>query len=95
MNACRKEVIPQPEFIEECGGFSVKFKKEFAQLNKRQNKALSVIKEKGLISNSEYQEITGATRETSKRDLALMLKLGILLKIGEGKTTKYSVWETE
>ena len=95
MNACRKEVIPQPEFIEECGGFSVKFKKEFAQLNERQNKALSVIKEKGLISNSEYQEITGATRETSKRDLALMLKFGILHKIGEGKTTKYSVWETE
>lgn len=95
MNACRKEVIPQPEFIEECGGFSVKFKKEFAQLNERQNKALSAIKEKGLISNSEYQEITGATRETSKRDLALMLKLGILHKTGEGKTTKYSVWETE
>ena len=95
MNACRKEVIPQPEFIEECGGFPVKFKKEFAQLNERQNKALSVIKEKGLISNSEYQEITGATRETSKRDLALMLKFGILHKIGEGKTTKYSVWETE
>lgn len=95
MNACRKEVIPQPEFIEECGGFSVKFKKEFAQLNERQNKALSVIKEKGLISNSEYQEITGATRETSKRDLALMLKLGILHKTGEGKATKYSVWEIE
>lgn len=95
MNACRKEVIPQPEFIEECGGFSVKFKKEFAQLNERQNKALSTIKEKGLISNSEYQEITGATRETSKRDLALMLRLGILHKTGEGKTTKYSVRETE
>ncbi len=95
MNACRKEIIPQPEFIEECGGFSVKFKKEFAQLNERQNKALSTIKEKGLISNSEYQEITGATRETSKRDLALMLKLGILHKTGEGKTTKYSVWESE
>ncbi len=95
MNACRKEVIPQPEFIEECGGFSVKFKQEFAQLNERQNKALSVIKEKGLISNSEYQEITGATRETSKRDLALMLKIGILHKTGEGKATKYSVWEIE
>ena len=95
MNACRKEVIPQPEFIEECGGFSVKFKKEFVQLNERQNKALLAIKEKGLISNSEYQEITGATRETSKRDLSLMLKLGILHKIGEGKTTKYSVWKTE
>lgn len=95
MNACRKEIIPQPEFIEECGGFSVKFKKEFAQLNERQNKALLAIKEKRLISNSEYQEITGATRETSKRDLALMLKLEILHKIGEGKTTKYSVWETE
>lgn len=95
MNACRKEVIPQPEFIEECGGFSVKFKKELAQLNERQNKALLVIKEKGLISNSEYQKITGATRETSKRDLALMLKLGILHKTGEGKATKYSVWEIE
>lgn len=95
MNACRKEVIPQPEFLEECGGFSVKFKKEFAELNERQNNALLVIREKGLISNSEYQEITGATRETSKRDLSLMLKLGILHKIGEGKTTRYSTVITE
>ena len=95
MNACKQEIIPQPEFLEECGGFSVKFRKEFLELNERQNNALSAIKEKGLISNSEYQEITGATRETSKRDLALMLKLGILHKVGEGKMTKYSVWETE
>lgn len=95
MNACRKEIIPQPEFLEECGGFSVKFRKEFAGLNERQNKALLIIKEKGLISNSEYQEITGATRETSKRDLSLMLKLDILHKVGEGKTTKYSVWKIE
>lgn len=95
INACRNNIIPEPEFIEECGGFSVKFKKEFEQLNERQNKALQSIKEMGIITNSEYQIITGTTRETSKRDLALMLKLGILLKVGEGKTTKYSVGKSE
>lgn len=95
MNSCRKEIVPQPEFLEECGGFSVKFKKKFAELNDRQNNALLAIKDMGLVSNSQYQEITGAKREMSKRDLALMLKLGILHKVGEGKTTKYSVWETE
>lgn len=95
MNACRKEIIPQPDFLEEYGGFSVKFKKIFSELNNRQNEALIAIKENGTITNSEYQELTGTTRETSKRDLAKMFKLGILHKIGEGKTTKYSVWETE
>lgn len=95
MNACRKEIVPQPEFLEECGGFSVKFKKKFSELNDRQNNALLAIKDMGLVSNSQYQEITGAKREMSKRDLALMLKLGILHKVGEGKATKYSVWETE
>lgn len=95
MNACRKEVIPQPEFIEEYKGFSAKFKKEFSELNKRQNRALSVIKKKGTVTNSEYQELTGSTRETSKRDLAKMLKLDILHKVGKGKATKYSIWASE
>lgn len=95
MNACRREIIPQPEFLEECGGFSVKFKKEFVELNERQNNALQVIKEKGTISNSDYQEITGATRETSKRDLAKMLKAGVLHKVGDGKNTKYTAFFEE
>lgn len=75
MNASRKKIVPQLEFLKECGGFSVKFKKKFVELNDRQNNALSSIKEMGLISNSEYQVIPGLTRKTSKRDLALMLKL--------------------
>lgn len=91
ISTCKNEMIPEPEFLEECGGFSVKFRKEFAELNERQNKALLYIKEKGTITNSEYQELTGTSRETSKRDLAQMIKWGILHKIGEGKTTKYSV----
>lgn len=95
IDACKNNVIPEPEFTEECGGFSVKFKKEFEILNERQNKALQSIKEIGTITNSEYQSITGATRETSKRDLALMLKLGILHKVGEGKTTKYYIGKSE
>ena len=90
INTCKNETIPEPEFIEEYGGFSVKYKKEFSELNERQNKALQIIREKGIVTNSEYQEITGATRETSKRDLALLLKLGLLTKVGDGKTTKYT-----
>ena len=61
----------------------------------RKGNTLQSIKEKGTITNSEYQIITGATRETSKRDLSLMLKLGILHKVGEGKTTKYSIRKSE
>ena len=95
INACKKETIPEPEFSEECGGFSVKFRKAFAELNERQNKALLYIKEKGTITNSEYQELTGTSRETSKRDLAQMIKWGILHKIGEGKVTKYSVLQND
>ena len=66
IGACRENVIPEPEFIEECGGFSVKFRKEFAELNERQNKALQIIKEKGTITNSEYQAVTGLEEKQAK-----------------------------
>lgn len=91
MHACHTEIIPEPEFIEECGGFSVRFKKEFANLNKRQIQALIYIKENGSITNSKYQEINNITRETAKRDLAELVKLKIIDKVGTGKTTKYCV----
>ncbi|MDD3435548.1 MAG: ATP-binding protein [Candidatus Gastranaerophilales bacterium] len=87
--ACKKQALPEPDFIEEFGGFSVKFSKFFKGLNKRQTIAIGYIQEYGSINNSKYQEITNTTRETSKRDLAKMLKIGIVQKEGEGKFTKY------
>ena len=91
LHACHIEIIPEPEFTEECGGFSVKFKKEFTKLNKRQIQALIYIKENGSITNSKYQEINNITRETAKRDLAELVKLEIIDKVGTGKTTKYCI----
>lgn len=38
-----------------------------------------------------YQELTNKTL----RDLKKMYKLGVLHKVGDGKTTKHSVWITE
>jgi len=86
---CKSQLLPEPEFKEESGGFSVYFRKEFSGLNDRQKKAIEFIREKGAINNSLYQELTQATRETSKRDLFKMVEVGIIKKEGEGKLTKY------
>lgn len=89
IDECRIQLLPEPEFKEEFGGFSVYFRKEFTNLNNRQKKAVEFIREKGAINNSLYQELTQTTRETSKRDLNKMVELGIINKVGEGKATKY------
>ena len=69
-----------------------KFKKS---INKRQEKALlRIFKEgpdgfEGGMSVGNYLKITNTSRATATRDLQDLLKLGILIKKGELKSTRY------
>ena len=43
------------------------------------------------LTNREYQQITGATRPTAKRDLEDMVKKGILIPKGSGRGAYYEL----
>ncbi len=59
-------------------------------LNERQLGALTFVKERGSITNREYQRLCdGISAETLRRDLADLVKRGQLLKIGSKKGTYY------
>lgn len=97
INYCKGADVPEPVF-EEYQGFRVIFRKGIFNedylkglgLNERQIKAVFYVKEKGKITNKEYQEISNITKRTASRDLAELVSLKILEQIGTtGKGTEY------
>ncbi|SHH23785.1 ATP-binding protein [Thermosipho atlanticus] len=83
--------LPVPEFKEEMGGFSVYFRKDIYTeeylkelgLNERQIKAVMYVKEKGRITNREYQKLTGISRQMVTIDLKQLVENGVFVKIGK------------
>ena len=83
---CRKHNLPEPEFIQKMGHFiTVIWKDIFTEkylselgLTERQIKAVKLVKEKGKITNKEYQVICEVSRQTAARELSCMMKLNIL-----------------
>lgn len=51
-------------------------------LNDRQVKAVIFVKEKGKITNSEYQELNNCSRNTASNDLGLLVQKNILVGSG-------------
>jgi len=104
INACKTHGIPEPTFEEAFGGFQVVFRKDIYTeeyleklgLNKRQIKAVMYVKEKGRITNKEYQEITGTIKKTASRDLTALIEKGVLKQIGTtGRGTFYTLMGTK
>ena len=94
--------LPEPEFKEELGGFSVYFRKDIytedylkkLNLNERQIKAVMYVKEKGKITNREYREMFSITDRTALNDLKNLCEKGILVRIGKtGRSTEYILAE--
>lgn len=89
--------LPEPEFKEEMGGFSVYFRKDIYTeeylrklgLNERQVRAVIYMKEKGKITNREYQEINGCHRNTATQDLSDLVEKGILKESGKKGAGSY------
>ena len=80
------------------GGFSVRFYKDIYTeenlkkmgLNERQIKAVMYVKEKGKITNKEYQENFGIKKRQATNDLKVLEEKEIFEKIGTtGKGTYY------
>ncbi len=99
IETCKQANLPEPELIEEFGGFSVTlFKNNLTPeqlaklgLNDRQLKAVEYVKEKGKITNAELQELFGVSKATATRDLTeLVEKYEIFEKVGQtGVGTNY------
>ena len=100
LDSCKAAGLPMPEMNEKEGGFIVTlFKDKFIEeelkklgLNERQIKAVLYVKEKGKITNSEYQEINEVSRRTATRDLLdLVEKFTILVQEGVGAGSFYKL----
>ena len=92
IDACLDYGLPEPVFEELSGSLVVTLRKGITEellrekgLNERQIKAVSYIREKGSITNKEYQVLFDVSRITATRDFKLLEGEGILKRIGKGK----------
>jgi len=95
---CRQQGLPEPAFQNQQGGFLVTFltdpytpeRLQAMGLNERQIQAVVYVKEKGRISNQEYQRLAGVSKRTASRDLEELVQKDLFERIGEtGKGTHY------
>jgi ATP-dependent DNA helicase RecG len=99
VDACKAAGLPEPTMEEKWGGFIVTlFKERFSVeelqkmgLNERQVKAVLYVKEKGKITNSEYQTLNEISERTASRELEELKKLSVFKRIGDRKTTLYQL----
>ncbi len=89
-DACKEAELPEPEIKEFQGGFLVTLFKDNLTidqlaklgLNDRQLKAVNFVKEKGKITNKEYQELNATTERTASRDLSDLVEKQIIKSSG-------------
>jgi ATP-dependent DNA helicase RecG len=87
--------LPQPRF-EQMGGF---FKVTLynhegaaeAELNERQQKAASLLKEKGHITTGQYMKMNQVSRPTAFRELSEMKDKGMASVKGKGRASRYEL----
>lgn len=99
LDTCKQADLPEPEMKEQDGGFIITlFKDNLTEewltklgLNERQLKAVNFVKEKGKISNADFQELYGVSKATATRDLTeLVEKYELFEKLGQtGAGTAY------
>jgi ATP-dependent DNA helicase RecG len=60
-------------------------------LNERQLKSIKFLKSEGSLSSADFQDLTGASRQTATRDLSDMVKKAVLVRQGKGRGTRYVI----
>lgn len=95
---CVEAGLPKPTFYYKSSGIWAVFQKdilnaEYLQtlgLNDRQVKAVLFAKDKGKITNSEYQELNDIKKSVTATELQDLADKGVLVKVGStGRGTKY------
>lgn len=99
IDLCAEAGLPKPLYYYKSSGFWVEFRKdiynaEYLQtlgLTDRQIKAVLYTKDKGKITNSEYQEINETSARTAVRDLEILVNSGVFKRKGERKGAFYEL----
>ncbi|MDR0602955.1 MAG: putative DNA binding domain-containing protein [Bacteroidales bacterium] len=97
IDSCKEAGLPEPELIEEDGGFMVTlFKDRFSEehlsqmgLNERQIKAVLYVKEKGEITTSVYTKLNAVAERTARNDLNNLSDKQTLKRVGKTNLAKY------
>ena len=88
---CKQAGIPDPVFSYDSSDISVEFRKDIynekylksLNLNDRQVKAVLFAKDKGKITNSEYQSLNDCSRNTASNDLTELVDKDLLKPSGQ------------
>jgi len=96
---CRAAGLPEPDYEQRAGQWVVTLWRDWLtreiiesfSLNERQQKAIGVFRQERRVTNTQYQEITGTSRATAKRDLEDLVNKGLLKLAGAGRGAFYYV----
>lgn len=92
LDSCKLADLPEPEMKEQDGGLIITlFKDNLSEerliklgINDRQLKSIFFVKEKGKISNTDFQELYNVSKATATRDLTeLVEKYELFEKLGQ------------
>lgn len=97
LGQCKAAGLPEPDFAQDGDQFTVTLWRDTFTparldrlgLNERQKAAMAHFRRKPELTNAEYQSLTDVSRATAKRDLDEMIKLGILVLAGAGRSAHY------
>jgi predicted HTH transcriptional regulator len=64
-----------------------------SQLNDRQKEIVQHVIESGSVTSGWCRDTQGVTYDTANRDLKSLMELKVLRRLGEGRSTKYVLWE--
>jgi predicted HTH transcriptional regulator len=87
---CRAAGLPEPDFKQNGPHFVTTVWRDWLteavmddlELNERQAKAINIIKKEGRITNTEYQEALSVAKRTASLDLAELVNMKVLEKVG-------------
>jgi ATP-dependent DNA helicase RecG len=96
---CRNAGLPEPEFQASGDAFRIVFRRVAplegrgggVALNERQRKAVNYVVQHGRITRAEYEQINQTPKRTAARDLAELVKRGVLIRHGSGKDSRYAL----
>jgi ATP-dependent DNA helicase RecG len=97
---CLEQGLPEPDFDESHGVITVMFYKDkFTKdnltemgFNERQIKAVMYVKEKGKITNKEYQRLNSISKPMATIELKELYKKRVFDRLGTtGKGTEYII----
>lgn len=99
IRVCRERGVPEPEFLEQDEDFMVTFRRSSVNvlldqpqlLNERQKQAIEYLKIHESITTLEYVNHIRCHERTARKDLAELIRLNVVVKVGMGKLTRYVI----